>query len=274
MSTVAILGTFAFSDLTQAEADGAMEMVIETGVNHIDVAPTYGNAEERLGPWLERERDRFFVGCKTMERTREGAAREMRASLERLQIDQFDLYQLHAVTSMEELEQATGPDGALQAIVEAQAEGLTRFIGITGHGLDAPAVFVEALSRFDFDSVLFPINFVLYADAEYRRRAEKLLRQCRARDVGTMTIKSIAKGLWDGDASRAYNTWYKPFDETERIQDGVDFALSQDVTGLCSVGEVELLPRFVEACEAFAPMSEREQEALIAAAGEFEPIFT
>ncbi len=272
-SSVAILGAFAFSDVTQDEADRAMEDVIEAGVNHIDVAPTYGDAEARLGPWLARERDRFFVGCKTMERTKDGAAREMRESLERLQIDAFDLYQLHAVTSMDELEQATGPDGALQAVLEARAEGLTRFVGITGHGMEAPMVFLEALSRFDFDTVLFPINFVLYAEPDYRRTAEELLRQCRARDVGTMSIKSIAKGLWDEGQPRPYNTWYEPFERDETIEQGVDFALSQDVTGLCTVGDLTLLPRFLAACQDVTPMSEEEQEALIATADQYEPIF-
>jgi aryl-alcohol dehydrogenase-like predicted oxidoreductase len=274
MSTVAILGAFAFSEATQDEADEAMERVIEAGVNHIDVAPTYGDAEDRLGPWLARERDRFFVGGKTTERTQDGAAREMRESLERLQIDQFDLYQLHAVNSMEELTAVTGPNGALQAVLEGRGEGLTRFIGITGHGLDAPTVFVEALNRFDFDSVLFPINFVLYANADYRRRAEELARQCRSRDVGTMAIKSIAKGLWSEDESRTYNTWYKPFDEADEIQKAVDFALSQNVTGLCTAGDPQLLPRFLEACEAFTPMEEGRQEALMATADAYEPIFT
>ena len=274
MSTVGILGAFAFSDVTQEEADEAMKMVIEAGINHIDVAPTYGEAELRLGPWLARVRDRFFVGCKTMERTRKGAAQEMRRSLERLQMDRFDLYQLHAVTSMKELDQVTGPDGALQAIVEARDQGLTRFIGITGHGLDVTTVFKEALTRFDFDSVLFSINFVLYADADYRRQAEELVRQCTIMDVGTMIIKSVAKGLWGDDEPKSYNTWYKPFDEPNRIQDGVNFALSQDVTGLCTVGDVTLLPSFVEACERFKRMKEHEQEALIATTDEYRPIFT
>jgi len=274
MSTVAILGAFAFSKATQEETDEAMEMVIESGVNHIDVAPTYGDAEERLGPWLARERDRFFVGGKTTERTRDGAAREMRESLERLQIDQFDLYQLHAVNSMEELREATGPNGALQAVLEARGEGLTRFVGITGHGLDAPTVFLEALSRFEFDSVLFPINFMLYANADYRRQAEGLIRQCRSQDRGTMAIKAIAQRLWDEDESRTYNTWYKPFEETETIQEAVDFALSQKATGLCTAGDLQLLPLFLEACEAFTPMEEEEQEALIETAELYEPIFT
>ncbi|MGD2104946.1 MAG: aldo/keto reductase [Anaerolineae bacterium] len=274
MSTIAVLGAFAFSAVTQAQADRAMELVIDAGVNHIDVAPTYGDAEARLGPWLARERDRFFVGGKTTERTREGAAREMRASLERLQIDAFDLYQLHAVNTMHELEEALGPAGALQAILEAREEGLTRFIGITGHGLDAPTLFVEALYRFDFDSVLFPVNFILYADADYRRRADELIRQCRARDVGVMAIKAIAKRPWEEDEMRKYSTWYRPFDESLNIQPCVDFALSQHVTGLCTVGDVTLLPSMVEACERFAPMGDHAQERLIAKARDYEPIFS
>lgn len=240
MSSVAIFGGFAFAQATQDEADRAMEMVIEAGVNHIDVAPTYGDAELRLGPWLARARDRFFVGCKTTERTKERAARELRDSLERLQIDAFDLYQLHAVTTMEELEQATGPEGALQAVLEARAEGLTRFVGITGHGLKAPSIFLEALSRFDFDSVLFPVNFVLWRNDVYRREAEKLLRECRARDVGIMGIKAIARSRWQEGEPWKYTTWYRPFDQTEMIQQGIDFALSQGVT--------DCAPRVISPC--------------------------
>jgi len=272
MSTVAIFGAAAFYQVTQGEADVVMEHVIAAGVNHIDVAPSYGLAEERLGPWLARERDRFFLGCKTLERTREGAAVELHRSLERLQVNAFDLYQLHAVNTMEELDQVTGPGGALEAILEAREEGLTRFIGITGHGVGAPAVFPEALHRFDFDSVLFPLNFVLYANWIYRRNAEALLRQCRARDVGTMIIKAIAKGP-RGDGPKTYDTWYEPFDDAGHIQQAVDFALSQDVTGLCTVADVALLPLFLEACEHSTPMSAAQQEALIASAAEYEPLF-
>jgi aryl-alcohol dehydrogenase-like predicted oxidoreductase len=272
-STVAIFGGAAFWEVTQAEADAKMEQVIAAGVNHIDVAPSYGMAEERLGPWLARERDRFFLGCKTMERTKAGAADELRRSLERLRVDSFDLYQIHAITTRDELDQVTRPGGALEAILDARAEGLTRFIGITGHGLDVPAIFLEALRRFDFDSVLFPINFVLYADPAYRRDAEELLRQCHARDVGTMIIKTVARGPW-GDRPKTYTTWYEPFDDPDHIQQSVDFALSQDVTGLCTAGDVTILPLFLEACERFAPMSADEQEALIATATEYEPLFT
>ncbi|MBU0496173.1 MAG: aldo/keto reductase [Chloroflexi bacterium] len=272
-STVAILGAAALGERTPAEVDAVMEQVIAAGVNHIDVAPSYGQAEKRLGPWLARMRDSFFLGCKTMERTREGAAAEMRRSLERLQVDAFDLYQLHAITSMEELDQVTGPGGALEAIRDARAPGLTRFIGITSHGLDAPAVLLEALHRFDFDSVLFPVNFVLYANPAYRRDAVELLRQCRAREVGVMAIKSVARGPW-GDRPKTYDTWYVPFDDIEHIQPAVNLALSQDVTGLCSVGDITILPLFLEACARFTPLSLAEQGVLVASANEYEPLFT
>ena len=148
MSTVAIFGAAAFWEVTQAEADASMERVIAAGVNHIDVAPSYGVAEARLGSWLAKERKRFFLGCKTMERTKAGAAAELRRSLERLQVDSFDLFQIHAVTNLAELDAASGPGGALEAILAARDEGLTRFVGITGHGVDSPNVFLEACERF------------------------------------------------------------------------------------------------------------------------------
>ena len=271
-STVAIFGAAAFSQVDQAEADAAMEQVIAAGGNHIDVAPSYGIAEERVGPWLARERDRFFVGCKTMERSKAGAALELRQSLERLQIDHFDLYQLHAITSIQELDEVTRTGGALEAVIEARRAGLTRYIGITGHGVDSPAVFIEALRRFDFDTVLFPLNFVQYANTTYRQNSEELLRQCRARDVGAMIIKSITEGPW-GEQTKTHNTWYQPFTDAEHIQQAVNFVLSQDVTGLCTVGDTRLLPLVLRACEDYAALSEGEQEALIATAEDYEPLF-
>jgi aryl-alcohol dehydrogenase-like predicted oxidoreductase len=273
MSTVAIFGAAAFYEVAQAVADAAMEQVIAAGVNHIDVAPSYGLAEERLGPWLARERERFFLGCKTGERTREAAEAELHQSLRRLQVDAFDLYQLHAVTNMDELDQVTGPGGALEAIRDARDKGLVRFIGITGHGVEVPAVFLEALRRFDFDTVLFALNFVQYADPVFRRNAEELLHLCHERDVGVMIIKAVAKGPW-GEREKLYNTWYRPFDQPDQVEAAVRFALSQDVTGLCTAAEVSILPLFLDACERFRPMAAAEQEALIARAGQYEPLFT
>lgn len=271
-STVAIFGAAALWEVSQAEADEAMERVIASGVNHIDVAPSYGLAEERLGPWIDRERDRFFLGCKTMERTRDGAAAEMHRSLELLRTDRFDLYQIHAVTSIEELDEATRSGGAIEALVEAREQGLTRWLGITGHGIDAPAVFLEALRRFEFDSVLFPLNFVQMANPAYRESAEGLLRVCRERDVGAMVIKSITRGPW-GALPETRTTWYRPFEEPAEIQRAVDFVLSHDVTGLCTVGDTTLLPLVLEACERFTPMGEPERERAILDGAGFEPLF-
>ena len=272
-STVAIFGAAALSKVTQAETDVAVEQILAAGVNHIDVAPSYGRAEELLGPWMPRIRDDFFLGCKTMERTKAGAAAEMRRSLELLRVDRFDLYQLHAVTNLEELDAATGPGGALEAVVEAREEGLTDYIGITGHGVESPAVFLEALRRFDFDTVLFPINFVQYANPAFRAAAEELVELCRERDVGTMIIKAITRGPWNEGQPKAYNTWYEPFDNMEMIQQGIDFALSQEVTGICTAGDLALLPLCLQACEKHQPMNSEEQEALIARAAEYEPLF-
>ena len=272
-STVAVFGAAAFWQVDQAEADKAMEEVITSGVNHIDVAPSYGKAEERLGPWLARERDRFFVGCKTMERTKAGAEVELRQSLERLKIDHFDLYQIHAITNRKELDEVTRSGGALEALIGAREAGLTNYIGITGHGVDVPAILLEALRRFDFDSVLFPINFVQYANSTYRKHTEELLQQCRAKNVGVMVIKSIAKGPW-GEQTKTHDTWYQPFTDADQIQQAVDFVLSQDVTGLCTAGDTKVLPDVLRACENFTALNKDEQEALIDTVAEFEPLFT
>ncbi len=271
-STLAILGGFAFSQASQAETDRLMDLAIERGVNHIDVAPTYGHAEQRLGPCLARGRDRFFLGCKTMERTREGASRELQESLQRLQVESLDLYQIHAVTRQEELDQALQPGGAIEALQQAREDGLTRFLGITGHGVEVPELFLQALERFDFDSVLFPINFVQYGDPDYRAQCEQLLQVCQEREVGTMIIKSITKAPW-GDQEQTRITWYQPFEDRELIQAGVDFALSQPVTGICTVGDPGLLPAVLDACENHQPLSPQEQETWIENGKAFQPLF-
>ena len=273
MSTVAIFGAAAFGSVDQDIADATVKLIGEHGLNHIDVAPSYGRAEERLGPWMPKLRERFFLGCKTQERSREGAAAELRRSLERLQVKAFDLFQLHAVTTMAQLDEATRPGGALDAVREAREQGLTRYIGITGHGVESPAVFREALNRFDFDSVLFPVNFVQWANPVYRENGEALLKACRDRDIGVMAIKSITKAPW-GTRAKTATTWYEPFTDPARIQAAVNFTLSQPgVTGICTVGDTRVLPLVLNACEHFSPLSPAEQEALIATAGQFEPLF-
>ncbi len=272
MSTLAIFGAAAFWEISQADADKVMEQVIEAGINHIDIAPSYGQAEERVGPWMPRERQRFFLGCKTMERTKHGAWDEMQRSLKRLQTETFDLYQCHAITTMEELDSITMKGGALDALVEARREGLIKFIGITGHGVDAPKIYLEALRRFDFDSVLFPLNFVQMANPEFRKNADDLVAACKAKDVGTMVIKTITKGPW-GERQHTANTWYEPFDQMDEIQKAVNFALSYDVTGLCTAGDTRILPLVIKACQNFKKMGADELEETIRSGSQYEPLF-
>jgi aryl-alcohol dehydrogenase-like predicted oxidoreductase len=272
MSTVAIFGAAAFYQISQEDADKVMELIIQAGVNHIDVAPGYGQAEIRIGPWMPRERERFFLGCKTMERTRAGAWNEMQVSLKRLQTETFDLYQCHAITTMEELDAVTMKGGALEAFVQARQEGLTKFLGITGHGVNAPQIYLEALRRFDFDSVLFPLNFVQMANPEFRKNAEELIATCKAKDVGTMVIKSITKGPW-GEKQHTATTWYEPFEEIDDIQKGVNFALSYDVSGLCTAGDTRVLPLVLQACENFSSLNKDEMEEMIKSGRQYEPLF-
>jgi aryl-alcohol dehydrogenase-like predicted oxidoreductase len=245
MSTIVIFGAFAIGKLDQQQADATMELVLERGVNHIDVAPSYFDAETRLGPWLEEHRDRFFLGCKTQLRNREEAHAELHQSLERLCID----------------------------CVDARDEGLTQYIGITSHGLQAPAVQIEALQRFDFDSLLFTLNFTLWANDAYRRDAATLLEMAAERDVGTMVIKTWARGPWV-DKEERYHTWYEPFDDPGMIERALRFNLSQPISGVISAGDARLLPMILEAAERFRPMDDAEQADLLATAARYEPLFT
>jgi len=272
ISKIAIFGAAAFWEISQADANKVMEQVIEAGINHIDIAPSYGQAEERVGPWMPRERGRFFLGCKTMERTKQGAWDEMQRSLKRLQTESFDLYQCHAITTMDELDAVTMKGGALEAFVEARDRGLTKFIGITGHGIDAPKIYLEALRRFDFDSILFPLNFVQMGNPDFKKHAEELIAICKTKDVGTMVIKTVTKGPW-GERNKTATTWYEPFDQMEEIQQAVNFALSYDVTGLCTVGDIRILPLVLKACENFKRMDHAEMETLIESGQQFEPLF-
>jgi predicted aldo/keto reductase-like oxidoreductase len=222
---------------------------------------------------MPRERQRFFLGCKTMERTKQGAWDEMQRSLKLLQIETFDLYQCHAITTMEELDAITMKGGALEAFVEARQRGLTKFIGITGHGVNAPQIYLEALRRFDFDSVLFPLNFVQMANPEFRKHAEELIATCKTKDVGTMIIKTITKAPW-GERQHTANTWYEPFDKMDEIQRAINFGLSYDVTGLCTAGDTRILPMVLDACKNFTHLKETQREEMIQSATQYEPLFT
>jgi aryl-alcohol dehydrogenase-like predicted oxidoreductase len=271
-STLVIFGTAAFWTIDQDSANASLDLAVKHGVNHIDVAPQYGLAQERLGPWLEPRGDQFFLGCKTLEREAKAAWTDLQNSLKVLRTKTFDLYQLHSVGTFEELDKAFASGGAIETLKQARANGLTRYLGITGHGINTPAVHYEALQRFDFDTLMLPLNPSLYANNTYRQNMEKLLKTCVERNVGVMIIKSVARGPW-GEKPKQYATWYQPFDEADIVDRWVRFALSQPITGIASPGDVRLLPDVLASVEHFQPMSPAEQETLIREAAPLQPLF-
>lgn len=255
-SSLAILGACAFGDGDVEATRTVLEQAIGAGVNHLDVAPSYGEAEVALGASLGAHRQELFVACKTNQRRGDPARAELERSLERLGIDRFDLYQFHGVTDEAELDAILSPGGAAEAVFAAKAEGLCRFVGITGHFLKAPRTFLAALDRLDLDTVMFPVNAGHFADADYRRDAEALLARCAERDIGVMAIKALARRPWQGE--RRYRTWYEPLDEPGRVQAAVDFALSQPITAFATPCDRRLVPLALEAAERFRPMSEED----------------
>jgi aryl-alcohol dehydrogenase-like predicted oxidoreductase len=272
MSTVVTFGAAGIGRVDQDVADRAVQAAMDHGVNHVDVAPRYGDAELRLAPWMREIRGRIFLGEKTAERTRDAAKADLHQSLERLGVERFDLYQLHSVGKLADLDLCTGKGGALEALVEAREQGLVRWLGVTGHTHDAPRTHLEALRRFDFDTVMFPLNFVLWADPDYRRDAEALLAECRARDVGVHIIKTVAKDPW-GDRPRTHTTWYEPFTDQGIIDRAVAFVLTRPVTTLTSVGDVTVLPRVLDAADRFRPLAADAEQALVAEAERYHSPF-
>lgn len=247
-SSVLIYGAAALSDVSQDVADRSIQEALDGGINHVDVAAGYGDAELRLGPWMPEVRDRIFLATKTGHRDRESAWQQIHASLERLQTDHVDLLQLHAIGDLGELDPATGPDGALEAAIRAQEEGLVGAIGITGHGHDAPATHLEALHRYPFATVLTPLNPVLWRDESYRADFQALVEESRRQDVGLMTIKTVSRRNWSDGADPSYATWYEPYDNQARITAAVSWVLAHDeVTGIATAGDVRLLGMLLEA---------------------------
>ncbi len=263
---MAVLGGAAFWDTDPDAAGQALSSAVDAGVNHLDVAPQYGRAEEVLGPHIPAHRDRLFVACKTLRHSRDGVRAQLEESLRILRCDRFDLYQLHAVTDLVELDARAG---ALDALMAARDEGLCRWIGITGHELSAPGAHLEALRRYDLDTVMFPVNPQLWSDPAYRRDAEALLAHATDHDVGVMAIKAVAARPWAG-RTHTTATWYEPHVSAPGLSRGIRFALSTPgVHAICTPGDLALLPSVLRAAQSPAPMSEIErEEAMAASAGE------
>jgi aryl-alcohol dehydrogenase-like predicted oxidoreductase len=269
-SSVAVLGAAVLADSDPETAARVWDLALEAGVNHLDVAPRYGRAEELLGPLLPPVRDRLFVACKTQRRNPDGVRAQMEESLRVLGCDRFDLYQLHAVTDRAELDARAD---AVEAILAARDEGLCRFVGVTGHNLGAPAAHAEALRRYDLDTVMFPVNPRLWADPTYRDDAEALLEEAARRDVGVMAIKAAAARPW-GSRPHTAGTWYEPYVTAAEVGRGVRFALSiPGVHAFCTPGDVGVLGLALEAAAGFTPLDDGERVEASRAVGSEPHIF-
>jgi aryl-alcohol dehydrogenase-like predicted oxidoreductase len=267
-----IFGAAALGAVSKADADRALEVLLEHGINHIDVAASYGNAELRIASWLRRFPGSFFVATKTGERSYRAAREEIRRSLDRLGVDQVDMIQLHNLVDVIDWETALAADGALEAALEAREEGLVRFIGVTGHGLSVPEMHRRSLERFPFDSVLLPYNYVQMRDARYAETFEAVAAVCAERNVALQTIKSLARRRWDGRTATAA-TWYEPLREQADIDLAVHWVLGRPEAFLLTSGDVGLLPRLLDAAERFERRPSDEQMDALAARAEAEPLF-
>ena len=254
------------------DADRALELLLEHGVNHIDVASSYGDAELRIATWLRRHQGEFFVATKTGERTYAAAREEIRRSLDRLGVDHVDSIQLHNLVDVIEWEIALGADGALEAAIEAREEGLVRFIGVTGHGLSIPEMHRRSLERFAFDSVLLPYNFVQMQDPRYAETFEALAAVCEARNVALQTIKSLAWRRWDGRDKTA-STWYEPLRDQADIDLAAHWVLGRPEAFLLTTGDVEILPKLLDAVERFEARPSDEQMGEMVERQDLAPLF-
>jgi len=271
-ASIITLGGCGVGRVEQSVADRYIELALEHGVNMIDVAPTYGEAELRLASWAQKMRSSFFIAEKTRERTREGAEREIKESLGRLGIDSFDLYQMHAIGNMEELNVALGEGGAIEAFKEAQETGLTDYIGITGH--EDMRVLKEALTRDVFDSVLLPVSLCSMAEPHPQNDFRPVLEEAIDRGVSVTAIKAVSRRRWLGE--RSHGTWYEPSTTPDDIERGVRYTLSQEGVATYSLPcDAGLWGMVLDAGERFQLMDEDEQGESVAYAREqgFRPLF-
>jgi aryl-alcohol dehydrogenase-like predicted oxidoreductase len=247
-----LFGAAALARVRQDDADRALDRVLAAGGNHIDTAASYGDAELRLAPFLRDHRREVFLATKTGERSYAGAREQIRHSLERMDVDRIDLIQLHNLVQEDDWQQALGDDGALHACIEARDEGLVRWIGVTGHGTRVAAMHLRSLERFDFDSVLLPMNPSLLRDARYAAEFDELLALCAARNVAVQTIKSVARRRWPEGAPPTHGTWYEPLRDPAEIERAVHWALSRPGVFVNTAGDVNLLEPMLRAGASFA----------------------
>lgn len=281
---MAILGGAACWAASVEEAGSWLRLALEHGVNHLDIAPQYGAAESVVGPHLETHREALFIAGKTLRANPDGVTDQFDTTRRLLHAEVLDLYQAHAVTSLAELDRRSA---ALERIVQLREAGHTRFAGITGHDIEVPRAHLEALRRFDLDTVMFPVYPALWARPEYREPAEELLAECAERDVGVMVIKAAARRPWadrrpladamagsEDTAARWADSWYEPQDGAGDLDRGIHFALSTPgVHGFCTPGDIALLPKVLASAERFAPLDDAARASAVDAMATEELIF-
>ena len=272
MSTRTLFCAASLSHVTQEEADRTLGVLLQYGVNHIDVAASYGDAELRVAPWLQQHRDQFYLATKTGARTAKEAKEELHRSLERMRVDYVDLWQLHNLVDPIEWDIALSPGGAIEVAVEAMAQGLIRAVGVTGHGLQVAATHRRSLERFDFDAVLLPYNYITMQKPYYAENFNALLSTCQERNVAVQTIKSIAYRPWMG-REHTRSTWYTPLEDQKDIDMAVHWVLKQPGIFLNTVGDIALLPKVLDAANRFqAGPSDEDMQAMVARLN-MEPLF-
>jgi aryl-alcohol dehydrogenase-like predicted oxidoreductase len=271
-STRVIFGAAALGSMKQDKADPILDLLLKYGINHIDTAASYGDSELRIGPWMREHRQDVFLATKTGDRTYEGARTSLHRSLERLKVDQLDLIQLHNLVEEAEWQTAFGSYGALEALVEARAQGLVRFIGVTGHGSQIAAMHLRSLERFAFDSVLFPYNFTMLRIGQYAADVEALLKLCNERGVATQTIKSAARRRWQNGAERKFS-WYEPLHERHALRRAVHFVLSRPGLFLNTSSDTTILRDILDAALESPTAPAREAMEADVAHYAMEPLF-
>ena len=262
LSSVVTFGSYSIGKLDQDAADRVIQLSLDHGVNHIDIAPGYANAMERVAPWMPDLRSKMFLGAKTPMRTRDDAWRNVENIMDRMNVDSFDLFQLHSVIDKDTLDVVTSDGGALQTLIEMKDQGLTKWIGITGHGPTVPRTHMEALDRYDFDTVMFPVNAAMYKNSKYRSDAEELIAICNKKDVGVQAIKMLARGGWEG-VIPDIGTWYDAHREQPEIEQALWWQLSQPIHTAPSCCEATLLPMVLDAAERFETLSENRQDEIV-----------
>lgn len=273
-SSAVMFGAAKLGNVSQEEADASIRYALQHGVNHFDTAASYGKAEERMGPIISGVRKDIFLATKTGERSKEKAKEEIYRSLSRMQVDTVDLLQLHAVGTVEELDLCTGRGGALEAAIEAKEEGIVKHIGITGHGHLAPVTHLEALRRYPFETVLLPLNYIMYSLPEYREAFDALVEEATKQQTAVRVIKAIAKGPWGEGQMRTYATWYEPFDQQEVIDACVHFVLRfPNVAGFASAGDIHLFPKIIDAVERYGSMTDEEAERILRSISGYASVF-